>query len=597
MKIWIYFALLVSLLWIPIGGFALIQGTELMTLAAVVGWLVSVFFAYLVLSPLSQVVENLGQVCNGEVPTREIPAASGEMGALAATVNRMAAQSAKSRGLVESLATGKLDIRKAEPAVLRSGRIEDVDLADIADGSTLEKRLGDANNQLRRLTLQIRLLAQGQLSSPLLKAELAGDPGEAISELRGQLVEIQQHVKAVANGNKDETLEGSGELVDSIRNLSDRLRFLVAEFSHTAVHISSSTEEILTVLNVQEFAATHQASSVEETQRTMETLLSSAKRIAESAQTVFKSAERTQSNNRTVAERIGELKGHSERIAEILEVIKSIADRSDLLALNASLEGLRAGEAGKGFTLVATEMRRLAENIKDSVGDIKELLADIRESSMASVMATEEGTNLSDKTTESALKITLITQQQQTGTEQVTQSMDELSTLISQGVSGTRQLSHAAGELVQLADDLRMIVEPSSSTQRRRAVEAPVEPNIRATVKAAAPQKVAEEAKKVEPAVEPDPPTTVVPLDEATAALSGEHRASKREESRTPAFAMTRRRDDQPTLELSGLSDAEEAQLAQISETFRTEQSKKKSFDEQLDDLEKDITSSSSEDT
>ncbi len=601
MKIWIYFAVLVSLLWIPIGGFALIQGTQFMTLAAVVGWVVSVLFAYLVLSPLSQVVENLGQLVKGEVPNREVPAASGEMGALAATVNRMATQSAKSRNLAESLATGKLDIRKAEPAVLRSGRIEDVDLADIGDGSTLEKRLGDANNQLRRLTLQIRLLAQGQLSSPLLKAELAGDPGEAVAELRGQLVEIQQHVKAVANGNKDEELEGSGELVDSIRNLSDRLRFLVAEFSHTAVHISSSTEEILTVLNVQEFAATHQASSVEETQRTMETLLSSAKRIAESAQTVFKSAERTQSNNRTVADRIGELKGHSERIAEILEVIKSIADRSDLLALNASLEGLRAGEAGKGFTLVATEMRRLAENIKDSVGDIKELLADIRESSMASVMATEEGTNLSDKTTESALKITLITQQQQTGTEQVTQSMDELSTLISQGVSGTRQLSHAAGELVQLADDLRMIVEPSSSTQRRRAIEPPpaqVEPNIRATVKAAAPQKVAEEAKKVEPAaVDADPPTSVVPIEEAEAALSGEHQIAKREESRTPAFAMTRRREDQPTLELSGLSDAEEAQLAQISETFRTEQSKKKSFDEQLDDLEKDISSASVEDT
>jgi methyl-accepting chemotaxis protein len=597
MKIWTYFAVLVSAVWIIVGGIALNQASQLMALASAVGWVVSVLGAYHVLSPLSQVVENLGHLAKGAAPSREIPAASGEMGALAATVNQMAAQSAKSRNLVESLATGKLDIRKAEPAVLRSGRIEDVDLADFGDGSTLEKRLGDANNQLRRLTLQIRLLAQGQLSSPLLKAKLAGDPGEAIAELRGQLVEIQQHVKAVANGNKDETLEGSGELVDSIRNLSDRLRFLVAEFSHTAVHISSSTEEILNVLNVQEFAATHQASSVEETQRTMETLLSSAKRIAESAQTVFKSAERTQSNNRTVAERIGELKGHSERIAEILEVIKSIADRSDLLALNASLEGLRAGEAGKGFTLVATEMRRLAENIKDSVGDIKELLADIRESSMASVMATEEGTNLSDKTTESALKITLITQQQQTGTEQVTQSMDELSTLISQGVSGTRQLSNAAGELVQLADDLRMIVEPSSSTQRRRAVEAPIEPNIRATVKAAAHPKVAEEAKKEEPAVEADPPTTVVPLDEAAAALSGVHRPSKREESRTPAFAMKRRREDQPTLEISGLSDVEEAQLAQISETFRTEESKKKSFDEQLDDLEKDITSSSAEET
>jgi uncharacterized phage infection (PIP) family protein YhgE len=194
---------------------------------------------------------------------------------------------------------------------------------------------------------------------------------------------------------------------------------------------------------------------VEETQRTMETLLSSAKKIAESAQTVFKSAEKTQANNRIISDRASELKSHTERIGEILESIKEIADRSDLLALNASLEGLRAGEAGKGFTLVAAEMRRLAENIKGSVADIKELLSDIRESALSSVLAIEEGTRLSERTTDSALKITLITQQQQSGTEQVTQSMEELSHLINQGLAGTRQVTMAAGDLARLSEDLR----------------------------------------------------------------------------------------------------------------------------------------------
>lgn len=570
MKIWISIAGLISLLWIAITGLAIFQGMQSLVLAAGMGWLVSLIFAYTVLSPLTQIVKNLEAIARGDAPPRDIPAASGEMGALAAVVNELAVQAAEAHTNVDMLARGALDIRKSEPAVIRSGRIEDVDVAPRKGSSKYEEKLNVAMNQLRRLTLQIRLLAQGQLSSPLLKAELHGEPGEAVADLTAQLVQICQHSRAVARGLDAKPLEGDGELIEAVRGLSDRLRFLVDEITHTALHISSSTEEILAVLREQEFAATHQASSVEETQRTMETLLSSAKRIAESAQTVFKSAERTQANNRNVADRIGDLKTHSERIAEILEVIKSIADRSDLLALNASLEGLRAGEAGKGFTLVATEMRRLAENIKDSVGDIKELLVDIRESSMSSVMATEEGTNLSEKTTDSALKITLITQQQQTGTEQVTQSMDELSTLISQGVSGTRQLSHAAAELVKLSEDLRAIVEPASATQSRRAV---VDLTPRVSSKPAPTQA---------PAVEPAAP----------ASASQEIQIASRHEQQTPtALNLEKRRDDQPTLDLSTLSDVEEAELAQLSEELKA--GRKKSFDEQLDDLEKDIEATS----
>src|SRR4029077_20627123 len=124
-----------------------------------------------------------------------------------------------------------------------------------------------------------------------------------------------------------------------------------------------------------------------------------------------------QENSQVVAERIAALSGHTRRISEILEVIKDIANKSDLLALNAALEGTKAGEAGRGFSLVAAQMQRLAENVMGSVQDIKKLVADIRDASQAAVLATEEGTKLADATTEMARQIRLITQQQQTGTE------------------------------------------------------------------------------------------------------------------------------------------------------------------------------------
>jgi len=173
---------------------------------------------------------------------------------------------------------------------------------------------------------------------------------------------------------------------------------------------------------------------------------------------VFQNADKTMSSNRLIAERIEKLNSQTQRITEILEVIKDIANKSDLLALNASLEGTRAGEAGRGFSLVAGEMRRLAEDVMGSVKAIKKLVGDIHESSHAAVMATEEGIKLSKQTTDSARQISLITQQQQSGTAQVTQSMDELSGLLGQSVVTSKESTTAAQELMQLSEHLRFHV-------------------------------------------------------------------------------------------------------------------------------------------
>ena len=360
----------------------------------------------------------------------------------------------------QEMAKGATGVHEVEERVLSTNRLSDVDLAPSKRShGELASSILELNNQLRRLTIQTKVVAQDNLNSPLLNERLPGDLGESFGAMVESLRGLADRAQQIARGDLTTYSEGDGELSTAFNTMVSELRQVVEQITQTAVRISTSAEEIIAVLKEQELSASHQASGVEETQRTMETLLSSAKMIAESAQTVFKSAERTQANNRIISDRASELKSHTERIGEILESIKEIADRSDLLGLNASLEGLRAGEAGKGFTLVANEMRRLAENIKGSVGDIKELLSDIRESALSSVMAIEEGSRLSDRTTDSALKITLITQQQQSGTEQVTQSMEELSHLINQGLAGTRQVTMAASELAGLSDDMRKIVE------------------------------------------------------------------------------------------------------------------------------------------
>jgi len=78
-----------------------------------------------------------------------------------------------------------------------------------------------------------------------------------------------------------------------------------------------------------------------------------------------------------VALRIKELDSHAEKAGEILAAIMQVADRTDLLALNARWR-YKAGEAGRGFTLVAAEMRRLAESVMESVTGIRRLMNDMR---------------------------------------------------------------------------------------------------------------------------------------------------------------------------------------------------------------------------
>ena len=364
------------------------------------------------------------------------------------------------RDLTHQIKLGELKSEHLKTAHLQLKRLTDSDLPIPREASGLHEDMLELQNALRRLTLQAHLIASDRLDSPLLDETIPGELGDAFGSMVENLRILGHRAQQIASGDlRSFEQDHEGSLHSSFNAMVEGLRGVVSQITQTAVRISTSAEEILAVLHEQELSASHQASGVEETQRTMETLLSSAKKIAESAQTVFKSAERTQANNRIISDRASELKSHTERIAEILESIKEIADRSDLLALNASLEGLRAGEAGKGFTLVANEVRRLAENIKGSVLDIKDLLGNIRQSALSNIMAIEEGSRLSERTTDSALKITLITQQQQSGTEQVTQSMEELSHLINQGLAGTRQVTTAAGELADLSEDMRGLVQ------------------------------------------------------------------------------------------------------------------------------------------
>jgi methyl-accepting chemotaxis protein len=238
-----------------------------------------------------------------------------------------------------------------------------------------------------------------------------------------------------------------------------------------AKRLARLSRDLVDSARSQESAGVQQASGIEQTRRTMEVVLSSAQQIAEDSSAVLGNAERTVTGNRGVALRIKDLNSHAEKATEILAAIMQVADRTDLLALNAALEGTKAGEAGRGFTLVAAEMRRLAESVMESVAGIRRLMNDMRAASQVAVQAGQEGVALSEETTRSARDIALETQQQRRATEQVGQSMDDMAATVTDAMARTRQTAANAAELAEAALQLGTLVGSGRSPQPVQVIE------------------------------------------------------------------------------------------------------------------------------
>ncbi|MBL4849045.1 MAG: hypothetical protein JKY65_26270 [Planctomycetes bacterium] len=304
-------------------------------------------------------------------------------------------------------------------------------------------------------------VGRGNLRVALPEPKGSDELASMLGSLRGMvegLHALEAQAQAIARCDLSTITEGEGDLHKAFAQMVTQQRELVHELSETATELETSSHEILATLRDQEAGANEQASAVEEARRTMISLLDASAQIADAAKLVHTNALRTKESSAETADRTGQLNQLTVRIGDVLIGITKIADRSDILALNAALEGTKAGEAGKGFILVAEEMRRLAENVLGSVRDISELVEAIRVASQASVLATEQGVKLSLETANSANQIRLTSQQQQSGTEQATQSMNEISEILTQALSGARQTTGAVEDLSQRASRLRELL-------------------------------------------------------------------------------------------------------------------------------------------
>jgi methyl-accepting chemotaxis protein len=353
------------------------------------------------------------------------------------------------------------------------------------------------------MTSTFKRMADGDLnqkSLPILSQDEIGFLAKAFNELLIQMKELGEQAKTISEGNLTREINIRGDLAEAFGRMKESITDLTTNFNELSSAIEKQTSEMLINAKQQESGASQQAATVAEITSTMEELAATARQIANNTESVTKSAEEAalavcegrdslaslvesmnsiEDGNKTISDNIGQLNRHVQQIRGIVDLINDIADRSDLLALNAALEGTKAGDAGKGFLLVAAEMRRLAENVFTSTAEIKQLISEVTEATNTTVMATETGMKITregvqraigaekaftrivqtiEETTKAAKQISLASQQQRAATDQTVSAMGEVSEVVQQWVGGLRNTSHSVGVLSTITAHLRNLV-------------------------------------------------------------------------------------------------------------------------------------------
>ena len=288
-------------------------------------------------------------------------------------------------------------------------------------------------------------------------------------------------------------------------------RSLSRQIGGAVSQVQSSSVELEAAASQQALGVKEQAGATAEIATTVTELLAAARQIAESAQRVAQIASDTSkaalAGGRTVehsSESLGairrqvelvvshmlELGKRSQQIGAVLEIVSELAEQTDILAINATIEAAGAGEAGRRFAVVADEIRKLADRVGRSAKEVRGLIEDVRSAVNVTVIATEGGAkaveagarqfaevssafgqinDLVATTTDAAKEIELSTRQQTVAVEQLSSAI----TSVAQATEETRvsadQTLQTVGHLTALARGLQRIIRPDafdSSSER-----------------------------------------------------------------------------------------------------------------------------------